>query len=243
MSRFATLFLLAAVAAAISMLASCAPVQQIQNAAAAGSAILSNATVPRLHTSLGPAELRLLQSREFSTTKAIAYASVMHVLLDSGYRVLSADLTSGLITAAASTNSRLRLDPAGIARTNQTPLASVFIDQRSAQSVHIRINFSVGRIASGQLAEQGESAVLDQALYSAFFNQISLEVAQRTDLAGSPPAIPEHADAYPTPGGALVKPIMGTLPVAPTDDELDNGEVNTGDLMALDLEQAYSDED
>ena len=242
MSRFAKPILLVAVGAAGLMLPSCAPVQQIQSAAAAGSTLLSDAVVPRPHMSLGPAELRQLQSREFSTTKAAAYASVMNVLLDSGYRVLSADLASGLITAAAPTNSRLRLDPAGLARTNQTPVASVFIEQRSHETVRIRINFSVGKVASGQLGEQGERAVLDQALYAAFFNQVDFEVAQRAYLEGSPPVAAENANPHPTSDRALTKPSLDTLPAVPADHEPAAGE-GSGDLMIPDFDQVLSDRD
>ena len=190
---------LLATMAASSLLASCAPVQQLQSAASAGTSLLGVVGTPSASASLSPVELRQLQSREFATSKATAYASVVMVLLDLGYRVLSADLSSGLITAAAPTNSRLRLDPAGVVRSAQTPLASVFIDQRSAETVQIRANFSVGRTAGGQLGEQGESATLDASLYSAFFVKIGQEVMERTIAAAPSSIAPQNAEPISSP--------------------------------------------
>jgi len=157
----------------------CAPVQQLQSAAATGTTLFNSVTGTGELATLGATELRQLQSRDYATTKSGAFAGVMTVLLDSGYRVLSADLTSGLVTAAAPTTSRLRLDPLGVARSSQTPMASVFIEERGADAIRVRITFTVGRSASGQLGAEGERAVLDAELYAAFFGRLDQEVSQR----------------------------------------------------------------
>jgi hypothetical protein len=226
MSGSAKPILLASMAAG-ALLASCAPVQQLHSAASAGSSLLGVVTTPSSPASLSPVELRQLQSREFATSKATAHSSVMTVLLDLGYRVLSADLSSGLITAAAPSNSRLRLDPAGVVRSTQTPLASVFIDQRSADTVQIRINFAVGRNASGQLGEQGERHTLDASLYGAFFVKIGQEIMERTIPAAPASVVQPNVETLSPPNHSQTS---ARRVMRATDDQLADQDGQPGEL-------------
>lgn len=157
----------------------CVPVQQLQSVAAAGGALANSMAGVGEQTTLSVVELRQLQARDLSTTKAAAFASVMTVLLDSGYRVISADLESGLITATSSTTGRLRLDPMGLSKANQTPMASAYVEERDSNLARVRIVFSIGTAATGQLASSGERAILEQGIYNTFFSRLEEEVEQR----------------------------------------------------------------
>jgi hypothetical protein len=203
------LFCLLAATASIPLTTGCAPVQQLQNVAAAGGALANSMTGTGEQLALTAGELRQLQTRDFGTTKAAAFASVMTVLLDSGYRVISADLESGLVTATASTTGRIRLDPTGLSRTSQTPLASVYVEEREAGTARVRIVFSVGSSATGQLASSGEKAILDRGIYDTFFFRLQEEVEQRP-IARQPstgpddqtdPAAPSEATSSPSGDG------------------------------------------
>lgn len=196
----------AGLAAGSLTIAACAPVQHLQSAAAAGGALVNSVVPGSEPGELSAAELRALQSREFAASKAAGFASVMTVLLDTGYRVLSADLASGLITATGPSAARLRLDPTGLARSSETPLASVFVEERGASAIRVRISYSLGRTATGALGSTGERAIHDPALYAAFFDQLRREIDQRPPAAPPPPPLPGIPPAPPPPGGAEMDP-------------------------------------
>ena len=174
--------------ASLSLVTACVPVQQLQSVAAAGGARANSMTGMGEQNTLTAVELRQLQTRDVGTTKAAAFASVMTVLLDSGYRVTAADLESGLITATSSTTGRLRLDPMGLSRADQTPVASAYVEDRDATSARVRIAFSVGTSATGQLAISGERAILKQDIYETFFSRLEEEIEQRRG-ARKPPRV------------------------------------------------------
>lgn len=70
-------------------------------------------------------------------------------------------------------------------------LASVYVEERDAGMARVRIVFSVGSSATGQLASSGEKAILGRGIYDTFFSRPQEEVGQRpmprqrhqTDLA------------------------------------------------------------
>ena len=196
-------------AAGALTISGCAPVQQLQNVAAAGGALANSVTGTGEQVALSAGELRQLQTREFETTRAAAFASVMTVLLDSGYRILSADLESGLITAAAHTTDRLRLDPAGVARASQTPVASAYVEDRGPGAVRVRVAFSIGVSGTGRLGSSGERTVLDERVYASFFARLEDEIRERPAAAGLEvlpqeisPASSDGQSAVPRPDAA-----------------------------------------
>lgn len=207
-------------------LGACSPVQQ---AASVGSALVSSVTAPD-EPSLSAGELRQLQSRELEAPKPATFAGVMTVLLDSGYRVQSADLESGLITAVAPSSGRLRVDPTGVGRATQTPVASAFVEELRGGSSRVRITFAVGTSGAGQLGVTGEKPVLDSKVYAAFFAQLEEELASRRPASEPgpivqtqeepsrpvPPPIPqETVAAPPVSAGAQEPPNPGRQPEPP----------------------------
>jgi len=165
----------------------CSPVQQLQSVATGAGALANSVTGSNAPVALSAVELRQLQTRDFTATKAAAFSSVITVLLDSGYRILSADLESGLVTASAPSTGRLRLDPTGVGRATQTPVASAFVEDRGSGTVRVRITFSVSRSATG-LGSSGENPVLDQGVYDAFFTRLEEEVQLRPAPGAAAPA-------------------------------------------------------
>lgn len=212
------LYLLPALTGAV-LLSGCVPVQQLQTVAAAGGALANSMTNSIAGAgepvALSAGELRQLQTRDFATTKGAAFASAMTVLLDSGYRVQSADLESGLITATASSTARLRLDTTGLSRANQTPVASVYVEERGGGTARVRIVFSLGTSATGPLAAGGERAVLDRTVYEAFFSGLADEIELRP-LPVPPLQTPPTATS-PEPAPAIEPaPSPETAPVLPS---------------------------
>jgi hypothetical protein len=206
----------------------CSPVQQVGSVATAGSAFIGSMTAPA-ERPVGPAELRLLQVREMSASRASAFAAVITVLLDLGYRVQSADLESGLITAVAPSSGRLRLDPAGVARATQTPVASAFIEESAPSVSRVRVNFSIGTASTGQLASSGERPVLDGAVYDAFFAHLESELKARRQTAERADAASASVEA---PTGTSGRPAR--LEAAGNDREaanLDRDEPAHGDYL------------
>lgn len=194
-----TFFSAAMPVTSLFLVTGCVAVQPLQSVAAAGNALANTMTGSGEKSALTAVELRQLQTRDLGISKAAAFASVMTVLLDSGYRVTSADLGSGLITATSSTTGRLRLDPTGLSRANQTPVASAFVEERNANLTRVRIVFSIGTAATGQLASSGERAILEHGIYDTFFSRLEEEVELRP--AATPP-VPVQI-AAPSPDADL----------------------------------------
>lgn len=169
-------------------------------------------------------ELRQLQARDLDASKATAFASAMTVLIDSGYRILTADLASGLITATASTTGRLKVDPTGLYRASQTPQASVFVEERISGSSRVRIVFSIRTSNSGRAGTADEKAILTPDLYTNFFSRLGEEVNERSRIVGSAgkanaskPVEQEHLE----PRGPLVlQPAPSeTTPIVPSEED------------------------
>jgi hypothetical protein len=203
------------------LLVACSPVQQIGSVAAAGSALVSTVTAADEQMLPAP-ELRQLQTRQFAAAKSASFAGVMTVLLDLGYRVQSADLGSGLITATAPSLGRLRLGSAGLSRTNQTPVVSAFIEELTPGSSRVRVNFSVDTTSPGPLGTAGERAVFDAAVYSTFFTQLQSELASRQVPApSSQPVQAAEQSAPPSEAAPANAPPQGEEPatIGADDDE------------------------
>ena len=88
-------------------------------------------TPPPQMTSL---QIQSIQSREFETSKKIAFGSVMTVFQDLGYIVNSAEYNTGFITAE-SPNSQ------DFFSGNQKMKATAFIEELDNNNTKIRLNF------------------------------------------------------------------------------------------------------
>lgn len=135
---------------------------------------LVGAAVP---STLSPVDLRNLQLRRYQVTKEVAFAATMAALMDAGYRIQNADISTGLIIAGASSADKVQLDLRGLVVTREAPIASVFIEELSDGS-SVRTSFALGR-ATTSIAGNGERIVQDPKLYASFFTRLDSEIAER----------------------------------------------------------------
>ncbi len=117
-------------------------------------------------------ELQAIQSREFETTKALAFASVMSVFQDLGYVVSSADLASGFLTAKSPTMKKaiIVLFSTGMKDSKST----AFIEELPNGKARVRLTFVESNRASGMYGQSAESekAILDPLVYQKAFEKI-----------------------------------------------------------------------
>lgn len=150
-------------------------------------------------------ELQQMQSREYETSNAISFPAVMTVLQDSGYRILSADKDTGLITGSASTNSHMNYNLLlGFGRSKKTPMVSAFIEPRGGGS-RIRLSFVMAKTKSSiyGMSASDEEPIVDPAVYRDAFEKIDKEMFVRLSLeAPKSSQIPTLPKSVQTPPAA-----------------------------------------
>lgn len=173
--------------------------------------------------------LQQMQAREYDTTKEVSFPSVLTVLQDSGYRIQSADKDTGLITAIASTKSKLTWAPfVGFGRSKKTPVVSAFIENRGRGS-RVRLNFVMAKIKANAYSTglSDEEPIEDPVTYRDAFERIDKEIFTRQALAAPAPApvtLPSSSAAStvmsPTAndpaGNSTPEPTVSTATTAPT---------------------------
>ncbi len=82
-------------------------------------------------------EIQAYQSREFETTKRIAFDSTMSVLQDAGFIIESADFETGFITGKGTTQSRTAV---WFGAMNEHVRMTAFIEQRTSSVARVRVN-------------------------------------------------------------------------------------------------------
>ena len=131
-------------------------------------------------TQLTPLELQSLQSRDYDTTKQIAFAATMSVFQDLSYTVEAADLDTGLITASSNAQSKRAWFLSQDYQTTQTR-ATAFVEEISPGSSRIRLNFVAGKLTSFELGSERktDNQILDPATYQAAFEKIETAIFVR----------------------------------------------------------------
>ena len=87
-----------------------------------------------------PMEIRSLQTREFETTKQIAFPSVITVFQDLGYSINQADIDTGFISAeSASDSDEASMFWLGVSSVTQTK-ATAYVEEIGSFT-KVRINF------------------------------------------------------------------------------------------------------
>ena len=184
-------------------------------AAVIGLAVLSPApAIAKKKPQLSALALQQMQSREYDTNKSISFPAVVTILQDSGYRIQAADKDTGLITATASTKSKLTWMPfVGFGKSKKTPVVSAFIEERGRGS-RIRLNFVMAKIKSNAygMGMTDEEPIEDPATYRDAFERIDKEVFTRLALvipASAPAPVPAPAEAASTtPAAAAAAPVV-----------------------------------
>ena len=126
-----------------------------------------------------------MQSRDFETTKNVAFSAVMSVLQDDGYRIGSADKETGLITGLASTSAKMTWLPfVGFGKSKKTPMVSAYIEETGANISKVRLNFVMGKMKSNQFGSGAdEEPILEGSVYQEAFERIEKAIFLKLALA------------------------------------------------------------
>lgn len=123
--------------------------------------------------------LQQIQAKDFETTAAIVFPSIMTVLQDAGFRILSADKETGLITAQGSSETKMTYNIwFGVGQKKQSPIVSAFIEQRGPNLTRARLSF-VMATGKSRNAFINEKPVVDPAAYRDAFEKIEKEIFVR----------------------------------------------------------------
>lgn len=160
-------------------------------------------------------QLQQIQSRDFEATKNVAFSAVMSVLQDAGYRIGAADKDTGLITASASTKSKLSYNLfTGFGKSKKTPVVSAYIEDRGPTMSRVRLAFVMGKMTNSSSfgGVSDEEPINDPAVYQETFEKINQAVFVRQAM-DAPATVPSSApSAATTPISAT--PTL-TAPVLP----------------------------
>lgn len=120
-------------------------------------------------------QIQAFQSKEFETTKAAAFGSVVSVFQDLGYIVQSADKDTGFITASSPATNKTGFWQAmgGVASSGQTK-GTAFVEEIRPGFINIRLNFVDTRHASSAYGQDSNSdtPILDPEAYRVAFDKI-----------------------------------------------------------------------
>ena len=118
-----------------------------------------------------PLELQSIQSKEFETSKKIAFAAVLSVFQDVGYTVSSANLDTGLITAKSPTKQGFQLF---VGQTMEDIKATAFIEEIVANRTKVRVNLVSSKETSSGYGMKGgyELPIESPEMYQDVFAKI-----------------------------------------------------------------------
>lgn len=125
-------------------------------------------------------ELQAFQTKEFDTSKAVAFASTLSVFQDLGYIIESGDLESGLITGKSPTSRGMVFGGA----TQEFRKATGFVETIGKNVTRIRVNFVDNVIASsgyGQ-TQRVDTPIEEPKLYQEVFNKIEKAIFVRKNI-------------------------------------------------------------
>ena len=116
-------------------------------------------------------ELQAIQSKEFETSKKVAFAAVMSVFQDLGYTVSSASLDTGFISAQSPTKQDFQLF---IGQRMTDVKATAFVEEISQGRTRVRLNFVTDVQTSGGYGMKGEheTPIEDPKTYQDAFAKI-----------------------------------------------------------------------
>jgi len=126
-------------------------------------------------------ELQAIQTREFETSKKVAFASTLSVFQDLGYVVESGDLETGLITGKSPTK-RGFIFRAGSSQSFRK--ATGFVETIRKNVAKIRINFVDITMTSGGygMQQRVDIPVEEPKLYQEVFEKIEKAIFVRRNV-------------------------------------------------------------
>lgn len=126
-------------------------------------------------------QLQAFQSKEFETTKKIAFASTMSVFQDLGYTIGTADLETGFITGKSPTKQDFVLF---VGQRMQDVKATAFVEQMGKSRTKIRLNFVNSTQTSSGYGMKGahDNPIEDPQVYQDTFTKIAKAVFVRESI-------------------------------------------------------------
>lgn len=125
-------------------------------------------------------ELQAFQTKEFDTSKAVAFAATLSVFQDLGYIIESGDLETGLITGKSPTSRGMIFGGA----TQEFRKATGFVETIRKNVTRIRVNFVDNVIASsgyGQ-TQRVDTPIEEPKLYQEVFEKIEKAIFVRKNI-------------------------------------------------------------
>jgi hypothetical protein len=182
-------------------------------ALAAVALFIGTPAIAKKQPELSGLALQQMQARDYEVPKAITFPSVMTILQDSGYRIQAADKDTGLISATASTKSKLTWAPfVGFGKSKKSPVVSAYIEDRGTGS-RVRLSFVMAKVKSNAYGTSlsDEEPITDPATYRDAFERIEKEIFVRQALNAP---TPRPAQAAPQATGLVV--VATDAPATPT---------------------------
>ena len=128
-----------------------------------------------------PLELQSIQSKEFETTKKIAFAATLSVLQDLGYIVDSASFETGLITAKSPTKNKF---VPFVGQKMSLVKTTAFVEEINSGRTKIRTNFvnSVSTSSGYGIKTENEVPLETPDTYQDFFAKVQQGIFIRKNL-------------------------------------------------------------
>jgi hypothetical protein len=132
-----------------------------------------------------PLQIQSFQTREYESSKAAAFGSVLSVFQDLGYIVASADKDTGFITAASPAGDKSSIFEilSDVSVSGQTKATAV-VEEIRPGFTSIRLNFVNTRrssSATGQVSDDDKS-ILDPQVYQSAFAKIEDAIFVRSGM-------------------------------------------------------------
>ena len=126
-------------------------------------------------------ELQSIQSKEFETSKKIAFAATMSVLQDSGYIISAANCDTGFISSSSPVKQN---DPFFGDRQMHHTKATAFVEEIVSNRTKIRINIVDSLETSSPIGERGgeETPIETPEMYQDVFAKIQQGIFIRKNL-------------------------------------------------------------
>ena len=130
-------------------------------------------------------QLQALQSKEFATSKKVAFASTLSVFQDLGYVIAAADLETGLITGKSPTEKKMMMSLSlGFGHKMQDTKATAFIEMIAENRTRVRLNFvhSTETSTGYGLKTTQDEPIEDPETYQESFRRIEKAIFVRNNL-------------------------------------------------------------
>jgi len=126
-------------------------------------------------------ELQSIQSKEFQTTKKVAFASTISVFQDLGYIIESGDFDTGLITSKSPTKGGILLFQG---TSQEFTKATGFVESLKRGTARVRLNFvDIVKVSSSYGMEQRvDRPIEDPKFYQEVFDKIRKAIFVRSNV-------------------------------------------------------------